>query len=122
MKRLTNGTAYFVLLILIGVCSPVSEAEARLVRGPGGSQYQRGQSSHEFLLEGGLAEPMGDQSDELHLVSEDPMANVAGLGQGTGYEVGFRFRQYLLKLPVRLEALFIDTVGGVPPIDFAIEH
>lgn len=95
MRRLTNGTAYFVLLILLGVCSPVSDAAARLVLGSGGSQYQRGQSSHEFLLEGGLAEPMGDQKDELHLVSEDPMANVAGLGQGTGYEVGFRFRQYL---------------------------
>ena len=95
MKRLTNGTAYFVLLILLGVIFQGSPSEARIVLGPGGSQYQRGQSSHEFLLEGGLAEPMGDQKDELHLVSEDPMANVRGLGQGTGYEVGFRIRQYL---------------------------
>lgn len=95
MKSLTNGTAYFVLLIFMGVISQVSDAEARLVRPSSGPQYQRGQSSHEFLLEGGLAEPMGDQKDELHLVSEDPMANVRGLGQGTGYEVGFRIRQYL---------------------------
>ena len=95
MKRLTNGTAYFVLLIFMGVISQVSDAEARLVRPSSGPQYQRGQSSHEFLLEGGLAEPMGDQKDELYLVSDDPMGNVRGLGQGTGYEVGFRIRQYL---------------------------
>ena len=95
MKRLTNGTAYFVLLIFLGLFSLGSPAEAKLVLGSGGSQYQRGQSSHEFLLEGGLAEPMGDQKDELHLVSDDPMANMRGLGQGTGYEFGFRIRQYL---------------------------
>lgn len=95
MKRLTNGTAYFVLLLFLGLISHGYPAEARIVLGPDGSQYQRGQSSYEFLLEGGLAEPMGDQKDDLHLVSEDPMANVRGLGQGTGYELGFRFRQYL---------------------------
>ncbi len=95
MKLLTNGTATFVLLMLLGLTTLVSEVEARIVLGPGGSRIQRGQSSHEFLLEGGLAEPMGDQKDELYLVSEDPMANVLGLGQGTGYELGFRFRQYL---------------------------
>jgi hypothetical protein len=38
---------------------------------------------------------MGDQKDELYLVSDDLDANKLGLGQGTGYELGARFRQYL---------------------------
>ncbi len=95
MRRLTNGTATFVLLMLVGTTTLVSQVEAKMVLRPGGTRYQRGPSSHEFLLEGGLAEPMGDQKDELYLVSDDPMANNLGLGQGTGYELGFRFRQYL---------------------------
>lgn len=95
MRHLTNGTATFVLLLLVGSMTFVSDVQARLVRGQPPTSHQRGLSSTEFLLEGGLAEPMGDQKDELYLVSEDPMANVKGLGQGTGYEVGFRVRQYL---------------------------
>jgi hypothetical protein len=95
MKRLANGTATFVLLLVVGSTTMAPEAQARLVRGQPPSYYQKGLSSTEFLLEGGLAEPMGDQADPLYLVSEDPMANVKGLGQGTGYELGFRIRQYL---------------------------
>jgi len=95
MRRLTNGTTTFVLLMLLGLTTIVSDSLARVVLAPGGARYQRGQSSHEFLLEGGLAEPMGDQKDELYLVSDDDMANKLGLGQSTGYELGFRFRQYL---------------------------
>ena len=95
MRRLANGTATFVLLMLVGISIFVSQVEARVVLPPSGTQHQRGLSNHEFLLEGGLAEPMGDQKEELYLVSDDPMANVLGLGQGTGYELGFRFRTYL---------------------------
>jgi hypothetical protein len=95
MKRLTNGTAAFVLLLVVGSTTLASEAQARLVRGQPPSYYQKAQSSTEFLLEGGLAEPMGDLADELYLISDDPMANVKGLGQGTGYELGFRIRHYL---------------------------
>ena len=95
MRRLTNGTATFVLLMLVGTTIFVSQVEARVVLPPGGTHHQRALSNHEFLLEGGLAEPMGDQKDELSLVSDDPMANNLGLGQGTGYELGFRFRTYL---------------------------
>ena len=88
MRRLANGTATFVLLMLVGNSIFVPQVEARVVLPPSGSQYQRGLSNHEFLLEGGLAEPMGDQKDELYLVSDDPMANILGMGQGTGYEIG----------------------------------
>jgi hypothetical protein len=38
---------------------------------------------------------MGDQADDLYLVSDDLEANKLGLGQGTGYELGARFREYL---------------------------
>jgi len=95
MRHLTHGTASRVLLVLVGMMPLVSQVEARVVLRPGSPQYHRAPSSHEFLLEGGLAEPMGDQKDELYLVSDDPTANKLGLGQGTGYELGVRFRQYL---------------------------
>lgn len=95
MRHLTNGTASLVLLVLAGMTILVSTGEARVVLRPGATHSQRAPSSHEFLLEGGLAEPMGDQKDELNLVSDDPGASQVGLGQGTGYELGARFRQYL---------------------------
>jgi hypothetical protein len=96
MRHLTHGTASLVLLVLVGMITLVSQVEARVVLRPGAPQYHRAPSSHEFLLEGGLAEPMGDQKDELYLVTDDDyMGNKRGLGQGTGYELGFRFRQYL---------------------------
>jgi hypothetical protein len=95
MTSLMNKTATCILLILVVSTVYVSGAEARVVLTPRGTEYQRGLSSHEFILEGGLAEPMGDQKDELYLVSDDPEANELGLGQGTGYELGVRFRQYL---------------------------
>lgn len=95
MKRLTNGTAIFVLLLVVGSTTLVTEAQARLVRGQPPSYYQKGQSSTEFILEGGLAEPMGDQKEDLYLVSDDPTANMQGLGQSTGYELGLRIRHFL---------------------------
>ena len=95
MKILTNGTAHFVLLMLVGSTILPSQGEARVVLRPGAPVYYKAPSSHEFLLEGGLAEPMGDQADDLYLVSDDPAASKLGLGQGTGYELGFRFREYL---------------------------
>ena len=60
MKHLTNGTASLVLLVLLGMTILVSTGEARVVLRPGAPQYQRAPSNHEFLLEGGLAEP-GDE-------------------------------------------------------------
>ncbi len=89
MKRLTNGTATFVLLMLVGTTIFVSQVEARVVLPPGGTHHQRALSNHEFLLEGGLAEPMGDQKDPW---TED---YDTGLGVSTGWELGFRFRQWL---------------------------
>lgn len=47
-----------------------------------------GPSNFEFVLEGGLAAPAGDVSDPLEF---------AGVGKdaGTGYELGFRVRQFM---------------------------
>ena len=95
MKRLANGTATFVLMLVLGSMFLAAAAQAKLVRGQPPSYYKKQQSNTEFILEGGLADPMGDLKDELYLVSEDPMANVKGLGQGTGYELGLRIRHYL---------------------------
>ena len=67
MKRLTNGTATFVLLLVLGSIILASAAQARLVRGQQPSYYKKQQSSTEFILEGGLAEPMGDLKDEACL-------------------------------------------------------
>ena len=89
MKRLTNGTATLVLLVLVGMTALVSQAEARVVLKSGRTHYQRGPSSHEFILEGGLAEPMGDQKDPWTLDYD------TGLGVSTGWEFGIRFRQWL---------------------------
>jgi|GEM_PF-1247187 len=95
MKRLMNGTASFVLLIVLAFTLSATNAHARLVGVYPAPQYHRGLSSTEFLLEGGLAVPVGDQADPLYLVSDDPTANPLGLGQGAGYELGFRVRQYM---------------------------
>jgi len=87
MKRLTNGTATVLLLSLIGLAFIAGEVQARLVGAPS-HRPSRPQSDYEFILEGGLAEPYGDQKD-------DYWATEQGLGVGTGYELGLRIRHYL---------------------------
>jgi hypothetical protein len=90
MRRLTNGTAIAALVALATLTATVNVAEARLVRGPDtGTRNHRHQSNFEFVLEGGLAEPMGDQQDPWTLDYE------TGLGVSTGWEFGVRFRQWL---------------------------
>ena len=57
MTRLTNGTATVLLLSLVCLAFVAGEVQARIV-GPTGSRSRSShQSSHEFILEGGLAEP-----------------------------------------------------------------
>lgn len=88
MTRLTNGTATVLLLSLVCLVFIASEVQARIV-GPTGSRSRSShQSSHEFILEGGLAEP----GDEL---KGDFWTTEQGMGAGTGYELGLRFRQYV---------------------------
>lgn len=88
MTRLTNGTATVLLLSLVALAFIAEEVQARIIGPTGSRRSSRAQSSHEFILEGGLAEPMGEQGDDFFTTEQ-------GFSSGTGYELGARFRQYL---------------------------
>ncbi len=88
MKYLTNQIVAVSLLMAMGLTFLATESQARVVLTAQGSRYQRPPSDHEFVFEGGLAEPMGDQTDDFW-VSDN------GFGSSTGYQLGIRFRQYL---------------------------
>ena len=87
MKKLTTGTATVTMMVLLGLII-VSEAQARVVLATRGPRYHQSPSNHELIFEGGLAEPMGDQSDDFWSTDN-------GFGSSTGYQLGARFRQYL---------------------------
>jgi len=89
MKNWMNGTATTIFtvalaLLLIGA----TNVEARVVLATRGPVYHRAPSTFEIILEGGLAEPMGDQSDDYWTTDN-------GFGSSTGYQFGARVRQYL---------------------------
>jgi len=88
MTRLTNGTATVLLLSLACLALVADEVQARIIGPTGTRRSSRYQSNHEFVLEGGLAEPMGEQGDDFFTTEQ-------GFSAGTGYELGARFRQYL---------------------------
>ena len=88
MKNLTNGTASVTLMAVLGLLVLAVEAEARVVLATQGPRYQSAPSLHELVLEGGLAEPMGDQKDDYWTTEN-------GFGSSTGYQLGLRWRQYL---------------------------
>jgi hypothetical protein len=75
-------------LVVIGLFFVVSEAQARVVLASRGPRHHRAPSAYEFVLEGGLAEPMGNQKDDFWSTED-------GFSSGTGYQLGFRFRQYV---------------------------
>ena len=87
MTRLTNGTATVLLLSLMVLAFIAGEVQAKLVGAPS-RRPSRPQSNHEFILEGALAEPMGEQKDDFFTTEQ-------GFSSSTGYELGLRFRQYL---------------------------
>jgi len=90
VKHLSNGTASVTLMIVGGLMllATAAQAQHRVVLRSPGPTYHRTLSQHEFVLEGGLAEPFGDQKDDYRTSSN-------GFGSTTGYEVGFRIRQYV---------------------------
>jgi len=92
VKHLTNGTASVSLMIVGGLMllATVAQAQPRMVLRSPGPSYHRALSQTEFILEGGLAEPFGDQKDDFTTTTN-------GFGSTTGYEVGFRIRQYISK-------------------------
>ncbi|MFT5234323.1 MAG: hypothetical protein ACI9UQ_002368 [Candidatus Krumholzibacteriia bacterium] len=90
MKHLTYGTASVTLLIVAGLMlvATAAQAQQRVVLTSPKPRYHQTLSQHEFILEGGLAEPYGDQKDDFTTTD-------IGFGSTTGYEVGFRIRQYI---------------------------
>ena len=81
----------FVLLLTAGLMTMglVVEAAARgRVHRSGRARTYHGFGGFEFVFEGGMALPMGDQGDDLDFLGP-------GKGAETGYEIGFRFRQFL---------------------------
>jgi len=89
MRNLTTGTTSVAIMVVLGLFFLASEAQSRVVLATQGPRYHRAPSDHEFVFEGGLAEPMGDQGDDFW------DASGTGFGSSTGYQLGVRFRQYL---------------------------
>jgi hypothetical protein len=88
MGRKTSTALHLALACLVGLLWPVSDAAARMAYGAGGRSHRGpGASGVEIVLEGGLAEPLGEHAD--------PFGVSEGLGAGTGYELGLRVRQPL---------------------------
>lgn len=76
------------LTALVGLSWRPDDASARMAYGRSGEPLRRsGVPGFELVLEGGLAEPVGDQADDF--------GTADGYGAGTGFELGLRFRQYL---------------------------
>jgi hypothetical protein len=89
MKIRTQATTLATLAAAAGLCWLASDASARIVGAPARSGYRQPPApTLELVFEGGLAEPLGEQGDPF-----DPL-NMS-YGAGTGYELGFRLRQYL---------------------------
>lgn len=87
MKTWRDGTATVLALVLI-FSVLATAAQARLVRGPRQPGVQYRGPGNEFVLEGGLALPFGDLSDEYWTTD-------VGMEAGAGYELGFRYRYYV---------------------------
>lgn len=88
MKRLTIGNAAATLGLVLTLVITFSEAEARVVLAAHGPRYHRSPADHEIVLEGGLAEPVGDQRDGFFTTRN-------GFDSSSGYQLGARFRQYV---------------------------
>ena len=91
MNTWRDGTAT-VLILVLTLSLAAAPADARLVRGPRQSvpatPAGRGQvDGNELVFEGGLAEPLGDQTDDF-------WTSETGIGSTTGYELGLRYRYY----------------------------
>jgi len=88
MKKWTNRTASTVLVAALGLGFLIPDAQARVVLATRGPVYHRAPSAFEIIFEGGLAEPIGNQTDDF-------WATENGFGSSTGYQLGARLRQYL---------------------------
>lgn len=88
MRNPGNGTATVATVLMLLTVLAVDAAQARVVLESRGPRHHRAPSSHEFVLEGGLVQPAGDQDD-------DYFNTQTGFDAGTGYQVGLRLRQFV---------------------------
>lgn len=94
-----------IVLALVLTAAFALEADARPAR-RGGSRYrQQASPGFEIVLEGGMALPAGDQSEDL-------WATPVGLDAGTGYELGLRLRQFVAPRLAIAPAFHYVEFGG----------
>ena len=65
MRNPGNGTATVATVTMLLTVLAADAALARVVLESRGPRHHRAPSAHEFVLEGGLVEPAGDQSDDF---------------------------------------------------------
>lgn len=103
------------ILILVSALSAAfaTDAAARPARRGADRYRHQGSPGYEFVLEGGMALPAGNQTDALWETDE-------GLDAGTGYELGLRFRQYVTPQVAIAPSFHYVEFGGTSGVgDFA---
>lgn len=88
MRNPGNGTATVATVLMLLTLLAADATQARVVLESRGPRHHRAPSAHEFVLEGGLVQPAGDQSDDF-------FDTLNGFDAGTGYQVGLRVRQFV---------------------------
>lgn len=88
MRNPGNGTATVAMLVVLSIMLEAGAASARVVLESRGPRHHRSPSTYELVLEGGLAQPAGDQAD-------DWFETETGFDQGAGYQLGARLRQFV---------------------------
>ena len=113
MLRTLQTARGTLILALVLTAVLTLEASARPARRGGSRHRQQASPGFELVLEGGMALPAGNQSDDLWITPE-------GLDAGTGYELGLRFRQFVAPGFAIAPAFHYVEFGGASGVgDFA---
>lgn len=88
MRNPGNGTATVATLVMLVTVLASTAAQSRVVLESRGPRHLRAPSPYEIVLEGGLVQPAGDQSDDFWTTE-------TGFDAGTGYQLGVRLRQFV---------------------------
>jgi opacity protein-like surface antigen len=88
MRNPGNGTATVATLVMLVTVLMSTAAQSRVVLESRGPRHHRSPSPHEFVLEGGLVQPAGDQADDFWTTE-------TGFDAGLGYQLGVRLRQFV---------------------------
>ena len=88
MRNPGNGTATVATLVMLVTVLMSTAAQSRVVLESRGPRHHRAPSPREFVLEGGLVQPAGDQADDFWTTE-------TGFDAGLGYQLGVRLRQFV---------------------------